>query len=194
MSWWTHRQNNDQFVKKRNKMGLISRAYFKIQEINQKYNICKKDIKILDLGASPGGWCQYFQLFSTKIIAIDINTDFQITKNIEFYNADITDKIKISNILTNKNFNLIVSDIAPNWSGNKLIDQSKMTEIYEASLNICNNYLLKDGNLVIKCFEGEYFQALKKKMLKFFKNVYRCKPKSSRKESKEIYIIGYKLL
>lgn len=185
MSWWTDRQNSDPFVKKRKKEGLISRAYFKIQEINERFELIKKDDRILDLGAAPGGWCQYFIKFSKNIVAVDLLDNFQV-KGVHFIVGDIQND-EIMNPLGT--FDIVVSDIAPNMSGNKFVDQCKIIELCEKVFEIAKKKLSKNGHLVMKSFDGLDFDSLIKTIKPYFGKLHVFKPLSSRVESKEKYLV-----
>ncbi|MFN9114338.1 MAG: SAM-dependent methyltransferase, partial [Bacteroidota bacterium] len=110
MSWWTERQNKDPFIKLRDKNNYISRAYFKIEDIQKNFYIIKKDSFVLDLGASPGGWSQFISKFTENLYAMDLLDNFKV-KKAKFYVGDVFD----DNIFeTLPYFNTICSDMAPN--------------------------------------------------------------------------------
>ena len=179
--WWKRRQEKDIFVKKRKELQLISRAYFKIKEIDEKFKIFKENSLVLDLGSAPGSWLQYFNKKTNKSYGIDI-----LPLKIEHKNFF---QIDIENFKSDLNFDLIASDIAPNLSGNRSADQSKMCNIIDMIFSIIKDNLKIGGNFVTKVFEGESSQEA----IRMFKPLFRIlrvfKPQSSRKESSEIYII-----
>ena len=149
MSTWMHRQGKDVFVKKRDAMNLLSRSFFKIEEICKKFNILQQNGTIIDLGCSPGGWCQFFLSKKQYIIGIDL---LPIKMNInEFYNLDICD-FKY----TKSTINSIFSDIAVNFSGLKLVDDENMCAIVKEIDRIVQDCLSNHGSLVVKlnCFTG----------------------------------------
>jgi 23S rRNA (uridine2552-2'-O)-methyltransferase len=185
MSWWTDRQDKDPYVKLRDKKQYISRAYFKIQEINDKYYIIKKNSYILDLGAAPGGWSQFFTQYSKNIYAIDILDNFKI-EDVNFFVHDV---FKNDLFETFPDFDLICSDMAPNMCGNKFIDQANSINLCFRVLEISRFKLRYNGTLVMKTFEGEDFDLLIKDCRSSFGLVKAYKPKSSRVESKELYVI-----
>ena len=185
MSWWVERQKKDIFVKKRNQNNLISRAFFKIEEIDQKYNILKSNDFVLDLGAAPGGWSQYFLKKSKNIYAIDISSDFKLP-DVKFFNKDVFENDWLEDL---PDFDLIVSDMAPNFSGHKMVDYLQTVELCERALEIAIKKLKKSGILVMKIFEGVGFAEFLNNCKKTFNLVNCFKPQSSRKESKEIYLI-----
>ena len=194
---WLNQQKNDSYFKKAKIEGYRSRSAFKLLEINKKFRILKKGQNALDIGASPGGWSQILshKVFSNekknKILSVDLN-DFKPIDNVLNIKKDIYDDDFI--LLLKKYFSdgidIIVSDAAPSTTGNKFVDHIKNTELCERSFEIAKNLLNKGGILVIKIFDGKeterIFNLIKKNFLQF--NLY--KPKASKAESKEIYIIS----
>lgn len=184
--WWARRQSTDQFVKKREALKVVSRAYFKIKEIDENFNLMGKDQYVLDLGSSPGSWLQYLNKKSKNVYGIDI-LPLEI-KHEKFFREDI------ENFLTDLTFDLIASDIAPNLSGDRIIDQGKMCHIVEVVHKFIKRSLKQKGNFVMKLFEGECTQLAVKLFKPLFKKIKMYKPDSSRKESSEIYIVCINLL
>ena len=196
-SRWHQRRLKDVFFNKAKKLGYRSRSAFKLMEINKKFRILKKGQNALDIGASPGGWSQILsqKVFSSekrnKILSVDLK-DFQPIDNVLNIKKDIYDDGFI--LLLKKYFSdgidIIVSDAAPSTIGNKFVDHIKNVELCERSFEIAKNLLNKGGILVIKIFDGKETERIcnliKKKFLQF--NLY--KPKSSKSESKEMYIIA----
>lgn len=187
MSWWIDRQNNDPFVKKRDQNQKISRAYFKLKEINDSFQLIGKNSTVLDLGAAPGGWSQYCKELKANITAVDILNDFRV-KNIKFIQEDIFNENLLSKL--DLNYDIVLSDIAPNLSGHRIVDDNKCLSLWKRILEI---FILRKGStFIIKLFKNscfdEFIQLVRKYKLKY--KIY--KPKSSRKESNEIYLIGIK--
>jgi len=186
MSWWTDRQGKDPFVKNRIKNNYISRAYFKIEEIQRKYQVFQKEDIILDLGASPGGWSQFLIKITPKIFAIDILDTFSV-KGVDFVAGDIYDDNIIRNL---PKMNVICSDMAPNFSGNMFVDHMKTIHLCQRALDICFTKLYRGGNFITKIFLGEDFDLFVATCKKYFKFVSCFKPSSSRTESKEMFIVA----
>jgi 23S rRNA (uridine2552-2'-O)-methyltransferase len=185
MSWWMNRQKKDTFVKKRNKMNLLSRAFFKIKEINEKYNLINNNCNILELGAAPGGWTQYLINYTKNITAIDIDNNFKIPQ-VKFICGDINSDETIENLGM---FDLILSDISVNISGNSIVDNMKMYDIYLRYLHICKTNLNAKGTFVAKVLaSNEAYEFFKLCKLNFNEIVF-FKPESSRSQSREKYII-----
>ena len=171
------------------KFGYRSRAAFKLIQIDDKENILKKNLNIVDLGCSPGGWSQVAskKLNGTgSIIAIDI-LDMPKIKGVKFIKSDLRDfeETKLNNPI-----DIVISDIAPNISGVGLVDNANMIDLLEIELSIVDKTLVKGGNYLAKCFQGESLEFLKKEINKRFNFFKRIKPSASRNSSNEIYLLG----
>jgi len=193
---WLQRQMNDPYVKKAKELGYRSRACFKILEIDSKYGIIKNAKSILDLGAAPGGWTQICrnQNKQAKIIALDIlemegiaGTHF-VQGN--FLEAEVKEQVKA----ISQSFDLIISDIAPNTTGNNDMDHLRILEACYDVFEFSQKFLQKDGNLVVKLFMGSGEADFIKALRAVFEKVSYFKPSSSRKESKEVYLMCFKKL
>ena len=186
---WIYRQKNDQFVKKAKQLGFVNRAAFKLLEIEQKFSLIKNSQEILELGSSPGGWTQVIlnQKKNIRITCIDL-LDMKIhSKNITHIKEDF---IEFDFSILNKKFDLILSDLAPNTTGHQSTDHLKISQlIYEVinKLEIIMNY---KGSLVFKIWKGKEETVIIKILKTLFKNINYFKPKSSRQESSEIFIIA----
>lgn len=197
---WLKEHFDDQYVQKAKKQGLRSRAAFKIEEIQEKDRLIKPGMTVVDLGAAPGGWSEYAAEVvgdNGQVIACDILPMDSIV-GVDFLQGDFRDET-VLNILLNRiggrNVDIVLSDMAPNMSGNGTVDQSRSMYLVELALDMCHQTLRSDGALVIKVFHGagfdEYFKALKQA----FKVVKTRKPDSSRARSREVYLVatGWKL-
>jgi len=194
---WRSNQSNDEYFIKAKKLGLRSRSVFKLEEINKKYKVIKKESRILDLGSSPGGWSEYIanNHHVKSIIANDIQP-MESIDNVKFIPGDFTKndiQQGISALNDNHKFNLILSDISSNKTGNKITDQYQFYNIANEILEFSLNGLTSNGVLVIKVFIGHGFDDFKNDLDNCFEYVYVFKPKSSRPESKETYAIGKKI-
>tara|TARA_A200000113_G_scaffold4419_1_gene4814 strand:- start:85 stop:666 length:582 start_codon:yes stop_codon:yes gene_type:complete len=171
------------------KFGYRSRAAFKLIQIDDKENILKKNLNIVDLGCAPGGWSQVAskKLDGTgSIVAIDI-LDMPKIKGVKFIKSDLKD---FEEIKLNKPIDIVISDIAPNISGVGLVDNANMIDLLEIELSIVDKTLVKGGNYLAKCFQGESLEFLKKEINKRFNFFKRIKPSASRNSSNEIYLLG----
>ena len=193
---WRRNQSKDKFFSESRKLGYRSRSVFKLDEINRKYKILKKPKSILDLGSAPGGWSNYaFEKTKLKqIVANDIEPMKPI-HDVHFILGDFTSESIQQEILkVNKSkFDLILSDISNNKTGNNITDQFSFYEIAKNVLEFSKIGLTSSGVLVIKIFIGLGFEEFKKDMDQTFKNVNIFKPNASRPESKETYAIGTKI-
>ena len=195
MKQWYKTRKKDPFYIKAKKNDIISRAYYKLEEIDKKYNLFKKDKRILDVGCSPGGWTQYILKKNPKnrIVGIDIlPASKKIENEIKFYMMDLNQYQLIDELFTvNKyTFDSIVSDIAPNTSGNQFIDQTNSYDLSMLSAKFIEKYLNKGGNFLVKNFQGEDTEKLFKFVKTYFDKTQYIKPAASDKKSKEIYILG----
>ena len=171
------------------KFGYRSRAAFKLIQIDDKENILKKNLNIVDLGCAPGGWSQVAskKLNGTgSIVAIDI-LDMPNIKGVKFIKSDLRD---FEETKLNKPVDIVISDIAPNISGVRLVDDANMIDLLEIELSIVDKTLVKGGNYLAKCFQGESLEFLKKEINKRFNLFKRIKPSASRNSSNEIYLLG----
>jgi 23S rRNA (uridine2552-2'-O)-methyltransferase len=189
---WVIKQHRDQFFKKAKILGYKSRAAFKLIELNKKFNFLKKNSNLLDIGSTPGGWSQIASKIVTngRILAVDI-VPMEKLNNVMFLNNDFSEtktQDKILKIFSDK-IDVIVSDMAENTTGNKTVDSIRTNSLCADVINFSLKTLSKKGCLVCKLFMGEDFLEVKNLAKKNFKKVDFFKPKSSRSESKETYII-----
>ena len=189
---WVIKQKRDIYVKKSKLEGYRSRAVYKLQEINEKFKIIKKNFLVVDLGAAPGSWSQYISrnFNSCEILSIDLK-DIEPIKNLFHIKGDFTEdvqKIKIQNYF-GKKVDLIVSDMAVNTTGNKNVDSLVTGELCLDAMNFAVDLLNKNGCFVSKLFMGSSFNEIVALGKKSFKYVDIFKPPSSRKDSKENFII-----
>jgi len=189
---WVIKQHRDQFFKKAKVLGYRSRASFKLIELNKKFNFIKKNSNLLDIGSAPGGWSQVASKIITngKIIAIDV-LPMQTINNVTFLNSNFLDeKIqrKIKNMFNTK-IDVVISDMAENTTGNKSVDSIRTNNLCSEVINFSLKTLSQKGTLICKLFMGEDFLEVKNLAKINFKKVDFFKPESSRRESKETYII-----
>ena len=184
------KRKHEQYHQLAKEMDVRSRAYFKLQQIDTKYEIIKEGLNIIDLGCAPGGWLQYIdkKLKNTKVIGIDLlelkrHSDF--SKNIEI----IEDDFEFIEDYINEPFDLVLSDMAPEFSGNNERDRGQTHKLNHETIKFCEKHLKKGGKLVIKTFEGEDLDAVKSRALKLFWSVKHFKPKSSQMKSPEFFLI-----
>ena len=189
---WYKSHINDEFVKLANKENWRSRAVYKLKEIDEKYDLISSNSKILDLGSSPGGWSQYASRKhkNITITAVDL-LKMENIENVNFVQSDIEDFGK--NYLKNGCFDkidLVMSDIAPNISGIDSADVPAILSLAEIVTDIALGSLNESGNLLIKLFQGKGTEEYIKETKRFFKMVRIIKPKASRSNSREIYMLA----
>ena len=195
---WMNEHLKDEFVKKAQKEGYRSRAAYKLLEIIDKNQIIKTGFKVLDLGAAPGGWSQVAIKIVGKtgqVIATDI-LPVESIANVEFLQGDFTEERIYNKLLslTNKQkINVVLSDMAPNMSGQISIDQPKSMYLAELALDMATKVLSHNGHFVVKIFQGDGFDGFIQNSRKNFKKVIIRKPKASRPRSKEVYLIASQL-
>ena len=191
---WVNRQKNDQFVKKAKQLGYINRAAFKLEEIEQKYKIIEYSKEILELGSSPGGWTQVILNYNSKtnITCFDLLDMKMNNQRIAFYREDFL-KYNFTN-LKNK-FDLVLSDVAPNTTGHQSTDHLRISQLIYEVIDRLEIILKKQGSFIFKIWKGEEEKEIIKMLKKIFDKVEYFKPKSSRQESSEIFIIsrGFRL-
>ncbi len=193
---WINRQHRDIYVKKSKQEGYRSRAVYKLQEINEKFKILKNGFSVIDLGAAPGGWSQFVieKYKNCKLLSIDlkkiepIGNSYQIVGDFN----DQSTKEKIINYF-NKKVDLVMSDMAVNTTGNKNLDSVVTGELSLEALRFSKDQLKQDGSFVSKIFMGSTFNEIVGEAKLTFKEINIFKPPSSRKESKESFIICRKL-
>ena len=194
-SWMTE-HISDPFVKQAQKDGYRSRAAYKLIEINEKYNLIRKNAIVVDLGSSPGSWSQIAVKkigINGKVIALDL-LEMQPIKRVEFIQGDFRDNEVLSEVeskLNNLEVDLVISDMAPNITGIKVVDQSATIHLNELALEFSCNWLKPNGHLLVKSFIGVDFDSFVDSVKPFFKKVIRVKPSSSRSRSSEIFVLGY---
>ena len=193
---WLSRHINDEFVLKSKKEGFRSRSSYKLIQINEKFDFLNSSKNILDLGCAPGGWLQVSKKFSsveTKILGVD-KLNIEAIPGVCFYQGDIFEDKVINYIETffQKKIDLIMSDMSPNSTGNKKVDHLRILSLVERVIFISNQLLQKDGFIIIKIFQGGMQGDLMNSMKKSLKNIKNFKPKASRKESPEMYLIAQK--
>jgi len=186
---WLNRQKKDPFVLKAKQEGFLSRAAYKLIEIEEKFKLINNSNNIFEFGSSPGGWSQVIiQLNSKAIItAIDLIEMKFHHSNIEFYKNDFID---IDFKTFKKKYDLILSDIAPNTTGHKSTDHLRIcTYIYDI-IDILYIIANKNSSFITKIWKGSEEKLIIKKLKYMYNQVSYFKPKSSRKDSSEIFIVA----
>ena len=189
---WINKQKRDIYVRQSQVDGYRARSAYKLIEIDEKFKILKNGISVIDLGASPGSWSQYISrtVKSGRLVSIDIKGMEEIENTIQI-KGDFTDldtQEKIKGLFKSK-VDVVVSDMAVNTTGIKDIDAIYTGELAMEAMNFSKEMLVKEGRFVSKIFLGSSFNEIVALGKKLFKEVKVFKPKESRKESKESFII-----
>ena len=189
---WINRQRRDIYVRQSKVHGYRSRSAYKLQEIDEKFKILKNGISLIDLGAAPGGWSQYAakKVKSGKILSIDLKKMENIDNTVQITGdfAETNYKAQIKEHFKSK-VDVVVSDMAVNTTGNKNVDSISTGELCKEAIFFAKDMLNKDGKFVSKIFMGSTFNEVVSMANNVFKKVNVFKPKSSRKDSKENFII-----
>ena len=192
---WLNEHFNDRFVQQAQKKGLRSRAWFKLEEIQKNDKLFKPGITVVDLGAAPGGWSQYVaSLIGNKgrIIACDLLPMDPIV-GVDFLQGDFRDEAVLNALLERvgeEKVQVVMSDMAPNMSGQPAVDIPRAMYLVELALDMCKDVLAPNGSFIVKVFQGEGFEEYLKTVRSLFKTVKIRKPEASRARSREVYIVA----
>ncbi|PSW04161.1 23S rRNA (uridine(2552)-2'-O)-methyltransferase RlmE [Photobacterium lipolyticum] len=197
---WLKEHFDDKYVLEAQKKGYRSRAIFKIEEIQNKDKLLKPGMTVVDLGAAPGGWSQYAAEIvgdSGQVIACDILA-MDSLPGVSFLQGDFREEAVLDALLERIQpdmVDVVLSDMAPNMSGNLASDQPRAMYLVELALDMCRQVLAPNGSFAVKVFQGEGFDQYLAEIRSMFKVVKIRKPDSSRDRSREVYIVatGYKL-
>ncbi|MGZ4954605.1 MAG: 23S rRNA (uridine(2552)-2'-O)-methyltransferase RlmE [Methylobacter sp.] len=194
-SRWMQEHFDDEYVKMAQAQGYRSRAVFKLKEIQEKDHLIKPGMNIIDLGAAPGGWSQFARQIigkKDKIVALDI-LEMDPLEGVDFIQGDFREQTVLDQLyamLDGAAINLVMSDMAPNMSGNKGVDQPRSIYLGELALETAKTVLAKDGVFLVKLFHGAGFEDFFKEVQQSFAKVVIRKPKASRPRSNEVYILA----
>jgi len=193
---WVIKQRRDTYVKQSKIDGYRARSAYKLKEIDEKFKIFKGGMTVIDIGAAPGSWSQYVSKIvkSGKLISIDLKEMDLIEKTIQI-KGDFTDH-EVQNEIKNHTkdkVDAVISDMAVNTTGIKNIDSIQTGELCKEAMIFSKKIILRDGYFISKIFMGGTFNEIVAEAKKIFKEVKVFKPKSSRKDSKESFIVCRKL-
>ena len=192
---WLDEHASDIYVKQAQAQGYRSRAVFKLLEIQEKDKILKPSQIVVDLGAAPGGWSQVAKRCvggKGEVFALDI-LEMEPLPGVYFIQGDFTELAVLEQLqaaVGDKPVNVVLSDMAPNMSGLKGVDQPKSTYLAECALSFAQEVLKPGGVFLVKVFQGEGFDDFLRQMRAFFTLVKVRKPKSSRSRSRELYLLA----
>lgn len=196
-SAWMQEHIDDPYVKKAQKDGYRARAAYKLLEINEKTNLIRKGMTVVDLGSAPGSWSQVAGklvgekgvLIASDILPMDTLPDVTFIQG-DFREADVFERIMAE--VGNRQVDVVLSDMAPNTAGNSAIDQPRMMYLCELAVDFALATLPEGGALIMKVFQGEGTQELRKQMQADFSKIRSIKPGASRPRSKEMFWIAIK--
>ncbi len=192
---WKERQDRDPYVQQARRDGWRSRAVYKLEQINDKERLLKKGMLCVDLGAAPGSWSQYVTEKLTsdvRIIAVDL-LPMDSLPSVEFILGDFTEDAVLEAMraaIGNTPVDLVMSDMAPNISGNRAVDQPRSMYLVELALELCKEVLRPGGDFVCKLFQGEGTDEYIAAARQAFRRVKVLKPKASRPGSREVYLVA----
>lgn len=192
---WLNEHFKDRFVQQAQKKNLRSRAWFKLEEIQNTDKLFKPGMTVVDLGAAPGGWSQYVASIignKGRIIACDILPMDPIV-GVDFLQGDFREESVLNTLLERVGVNkvqVVMSDMAPNMSGQPAVDIPRAIYLVELALDMCRDVLAPNGSFIVKVFQGEGFENYLKAIREMFRVVKIRKPEASRARSREVYIVA----
>ena len=186
---WLQRQNQDFYVKKAKKEGYLTRAAFKLIEIEKKFGIILNAKEVLELGSSPGSWTQVICKLNTNasIHAFDIIDMSFKHPQVQFFKENI---LEFNFEILKNQYDLVLSDIAPNTVGHQSTDHLRIVSLIESIIYIVENKIKKNGNFVFKLWKGSQDKIIFSQLRNKFKKLSNFKPRSSRAKSSEIYVVA----
>jgi len=192
---WRERQERDPFVLQARKEGWRSRAVYKLEQIDQKERLLKPGMVCVDLGSAPGSWSQYVTeklKGKARIVAVDL-LPMDVLPDVEFVEGDFRDDQIFEQLLQSVGeggADLVMSDMSPNITGTKVVDQPRSMYLVELALDMARRVLKPGGNFVCKVFQGEGFDQFVRDARNSFERVRVIKPKASRAGSREVYLVA----
>ena len=192
---WLREHFDDYYVKEAQRLGLRSRAAFKLMEIQSKDRLIKPGMVVVDLGSAPGGWSEYTRKEvgrKGRVIASDILMMDSLA-GVEFIHGDFTEEAvfnQLMDLIGSDRADLVISDMAPNMSGITAIDQPKGMYLAELALDMAKQALKPGGSIIFKVFQGEGFEQLLAEIRPCFAKVVTRKPAASRPRSREVYLVA----
>lgn len=191
---WRRRQDKDPYVERTRREGFRSRAAFKLEEIDRRERLLGRGAVVVDLGAAPGGWSQYAARAAGRggrVVAVDV-LEMDAVEGVEVVTGDFTDPAVVAGVRERLGAapSLVMSDMAPNISGHKAIDQPRSIALAEEALWFAEEVLAPGGDFLVKLFQGEGFEEFVAAARRGFERHRLIKPKASRSESREIYLLA----
>ena len=192
---WIEDHEKDEYVLRARREGYRSRACYKLLELDERYGLLRPGLAVVDLGAAPGGWSQVARQkvgASGFVVGLDL-LDMEPLEGVEFIQGDFTEDSSLQLLmekLDGRTVDLVISDMAPNLSGTRDIDQPRATYLVELAIDFAQSVLRPGGMFLAKCFEGEGIDDLRALIRRDFRQLNNLKPKASRNKSREVYLLG----
>lgn len=191
---WLERQERDPYVRRAREEGTISRAHYKLEQLDGKYRLISPRSRVLELGAAPGGWTQFLseRIRNGVVIAVD-PLPVAGAANVHVINGEFGDDAVDSEIeskLDGAQLDLVLSDMAPNLSGIRVADQAGSIHLADLCIDACRRWLKPGGGLVVKVFHGAGLDEWLLEVKRRFEIVRLTKPEASRRESREAYVVA----
>ena len=186
----------DHYFNKAKSENFLARSIYKLEEIDEKYKILRPGMQVVDFGYHPGSWIQYTSRVigdQGSVVGIDVrevNKKLSGLKNVRVYQKDIFDITDLSHLGVEGQFDAVLSDMAPNTTGIKSLDQDRSLNLVESVFGLLPRFLKPGGNFVIKVFDSQNAQNYLKEQKNLFQEFHYLKPKSTRSISKEFFVIG----
>jgi len=197
---WLAEHFDDAYVRQAQQRGLRSRSAFKLLELQEQYGLVKPGMRVVDLGAAPGGWCQVLLPLvgpAGRVLALDI-LPMEPLPGVDFIQGDFTEDEplrRLEALLEGQQVDLVLSDMAPNMSGMAAIDQARAMCLAELALDFAKSHLKPGGDFVVKLFQGGGFDGFVRAVRSLFRKTQVRKPRASRPRSREVYLLarGYQV-
>jgi len=192
---WLHRHVTDPYVRKAKAQGYRSRAAFKLLEIDAKERLLKPGMRLVDLGAAPGGWSQVAAEKAGAggaVVAVDL-LDVAPIAGVTVLKGDVRDpavRERVAQALGGRKADVVLADLSPNLSGIAAVDQARAAELVRTAIDFCREHLAREGAFLTKAFHGETFDELRVELAAAFGSVRALKPGASRGESRETYLLA----
>ncbi len=195
------KQVQDHYFRQAKKEGYPARSVYKLEEAQKKHRFLKKGSRVLDIGCSPGSWSMYASRVITPsglVVGVDLNKVQAVNRKpgaeIVWLQGDINDERTVEQIRSaSRRFSVVLSDMAPKTTGNKWADQQRSLDLARTALELALTFLEPGGSFYCKVFEGEDFKAFFNEVKERFFKAKIVKPKSSRPESREVFVLGMDL-
>jgi 23S rRNA (uridine2552-2'-O)-methyltransferase len=197
-SGWMRRHLADPYVRQARLEGYRSRAAYKLRQLTGRDSLLKKGMIVIDLGAAPGGWSQVAAAAVApggRVIAVDL-LDMDPLRGVTFVRGDFQERATLDEVvraLGGERVDLVLSDLSPNITGIRTVDQARAGALAEAACELAENYLKPQGNFLVKAFQGGGYEEFVHRLRQRFERVVVRKPEASRNDSREVYLLAHRL-